>query len=147
VLDRASTFADKDIIRTLKSDFIPVAIDQAYQRRQKDAEGIFYRKIASKGPRNDFVGGTTQGLYTAGPDGTFLGFTNNRGPGRVKQLLQRALDRYKPSDVAPIEDGKPDARYNPNPPDGGLVIRVQSKVLGGYEKTNDKWRQIFQASV
>jgi hypothetical protein len=61
VLDRASTFADPEIIAALKSRFVPVALDQAYQRRQNDAEGEFYRKIAGQGPRNDFDD-TTQGL-------------------------------------------------------------------------------------
>ena len=38
----------------LRTQFIAVAIDQAYQRRQQDAEGEFYRKIAGQGPRNNF---------------------------------------------------------------------------------------------
>ena len=45
----------------LKTKFVPVAIDQAYQRRQKDTEGDFYRKIAGQGPRSNF-NNTTQGL-------------------------------------------------------------------------------------
>jgi len=50
----------------LQTRFVPVAIDQAYQRRQKDTEGDFYRKIAGQGPRNNFQG-TTQGFYIAKP--------------------------------------------------------------------------------
>ena len=40
-----------------------------------------------------------------------------------------------------------DRRYNPVPPPGGLVIRVRAKVLGGYEKTDDKWEQLFQKAL
>ena len=68
MLDRESTFADPDIVKMLKSRFIPVAIDQAYQRRQKDAEGEFYRKIAGQSPRNNF-NSTTQGFYVATASG------------------------------------------------------------------------------
>lgn len=123
MLDRASTFADKEIIETLKTRFVPVALDQAYQRRQKDAEGDFYRRIAGQGPRNNFEG-TTQGLYVAGPDGAFLGYTNNRGPNRVKRMIDQALSRYEPSEVAAIDPGAPDSRYNPVPPDGGLIVQT-----------------------
>ncbi|MEO8353725.1 MAG: hypothetical protein ABI680_18510 [Chthoniobacteraceae bacterium] len=146
MLDRASTFADPEIIAVLKTDFIPVAIDQAYQRRQKDSEGEFYRKIAGQGPRRNFDD-TTQGLYVAGPDGALLGFTNNRGSDRVKQLLKKGLEKYQPSEVVPIDPGTLDVRYNPQLPEGGLVIRVQAKVMGGYKKTDDKWEGIFQTSV
>lgn len=146
MLDRASTFADPEILTYLKNRFIPVAIDQAYQRRQKDAEGEFYRKIAGQGPRNDFTD-TTQGHYVAGPDGTLLGFSNNRGEGRIKRMIETALDRFEPKEVEIIDPGEPDARYNPHPPAGGLIIRVQAKVLGGYEETGHRWREIFQSSV
>ena len=68
MLDRESTFADPAIVKLLQTRFIPVAIDQAYQRRQKDNEGKFYQKIANQGPRK--VGrGTTQGLYSADASG------------------------------------------------------------------------------
>ena len=146
MLDRASTFADKDIVKLLKTRFVPVAIDQAYQRRQKDAEGDFYRKIAGQGPRNDFRG-TTQGLYVATADGRFLGYNNNRTPERVMHMIQSALDAFQPSQATPIDEGKPDPRYNPKPPEGGLVVRVRAKVLGGYDQPSDRWQRIFQTSL
>ncbi len=146
MLDRESTFKDPEIVRLLKSRFIPVAIDQAYQRRQKDAEGEFYRKIAGQGPRNNFKG-TTQGLYLATASGKLLGFNNNRGGDRIRRMMKKALDGFEAPATEVIERGKVDARYNPNPPEGGLVVRVQSKILGGYEKTEDRWRKIFQDSL
>ena len=146
MLDRESTFKDPEIVGLLKSRFIPVAIDQAYQRRQKDAEGEFYRKIAGQGPRNNFQS-TTQGLYLATASGKLLGFNNNRGGDRIKRMMKKALDGFRAPAAAVIGRGKVDARYNPSPPEGGLVVRVQSKVLGGYEKTEDRWRKIFQDSL
>jgi hypothetical protein len=46
-----------------------------------------------------------------------------------------------------IEATTVDKRFNPTPPEGGLVIRVRAKVLDGYEPTTDKWRRIFQTSM
>ena len=133
-------------MKLLQTQFIPVAIDQAYQRRQKDNEGRFYQKIANQSPRK--VGrGTTQGLFTADASGRLLGFTNNRGADRVLGMMKSSLQKHRPVKVAAIAKGTPDARYNPKPPTGGLVVRVTSKVLGGYEKTDNEYRRIFQASL
>ena len=146
MLDRESTFADPAIVKLLQRRFIPVAIDQAYQRRQKDNEGKFYQKIANQGPRK--VGrGTTQGLYTTDASGRLLAFTNNRRATRVLGMMNGALKKHRPAKVAAIAKGTPDARYNPKPPKGGLVVRVTSKVLGGYEEPENEWRRIFQTSL
>ncbi len=145
MLDRASSFSDPEIVRLLKNDFVPVAIDQAYQRRQKDAEGRFYQKIANQGPRKVGNGGpTTQGHYVATPNGTFLGFSNHRDPKRLQSMLQEALDHYEPTPTLSIELGQPDQRFVYSPPEGGLVVRVHSRVLGGYEETTDPWKTMFQ---
>lgn len=149
MLDRASTFADKEIVQFLQSDFVPVAIDQANQRRQKDTEGEFYRKIARQSPRNDFTQ-TTQGFYVAAPDGELLLYNNNRDPAKVRRLMKEALEKFHKqakADVEAIEAEQVDARYDMKPPSGGLVIRVQARVLGGYEPTDDPWRQIFQDAL
>ena len=146
MLDRASTFADPEIVQLLKTRFVPVAIDQAYQRRQQDAEGDFYRQIAGQGPRNNFKS-TTQGFYLAAADGTFLGYNNNRGPDRVKRLMQQVLAGFRPPAAAAINPGRPDARFHLVPPAGGLVVRVHAKVLGGYPEATDRWQQIFQSAV
>ncbi len=135
----------------LKTRFIPVAIDQAYQRRQKDNEGDFYRKIASQGPRSNFQG-TTQGFYIATPSGKLLLYNNNRDPAKVRRLMQRRLREFEQSsdkrtEVAVVKRGKVDARWNVSAPKGGLVVRVQARVLGGYEPTTNRWRTIFQNAL
>ena len=132
----------------LQEEFIPVAIDQAYQRRQKDTEGEFYRQIAGQGPRNDFQG-TTQGFYAATPSGRLLFFNNNRDPEKLARLMKEALEQA-PSDTdkaSPIVMDAPDPQYNPRPPEGGLVVRVHAKILDGYPETDDRWEKIFQQGI
>lgn len=130
----------------LRSKFVPVAIDQAYQRRQQDAEGDFYRKIANQGPRKS-GDGTTQGRYVATADGTLIGFNNNRDNEKLLGLMGKALARPVTGTAAALEPGKKDARFSPVPPEGGLAVRVHSLVLGGYPETEDPWRKIFQESM
>ncbi len=145
MLDRASSFSNPEIVALLKSEFVPVAIDQAYQRRQEDAEGRFYQKIADQGPRKVGDGGpTTQGHYIASPDGTFLDYNNHRDPERLLRILRETLRIYKPTNTKAIEPGEPDRTYVYDSPEDGLVVRVHSRILGGYEKTDDPMRQIFQ---
>ena len=74
----------------LKTRFVPVAIDQAYQRRQQDTEGEFYRKIASQGPRGNF-NDTTQGFYIATASGALLLYNNNRNPAKIRRLMKKKL--------------------------------------------------------
>ena len=151
MLDRESTFAHKEIVTLLKTKFVPVAIDQAYQRRQKDSEGQFYRKIAGQGPRNNFQG-TTQGFYIAQPDGKLLLYNNNRDPDKVARLMREKLRAFesgpaKRVKTEQIKRESEDPRYNPKPPKGGLVLRVHAKVLSGYQPTDNKWRAIFQSAI
>lgn len=135
----------------LKTSFVPVAIDQAYQRRQKDTEGEFYRKIASQGPRSNFQA-TTQGFYIATAAGKLLLFNNNRDPAKVRRLMKKKLAEFKSSaavraEVVAIEEARRDKRYNVKPPKNGLVVRVHAKVLGGYEPTKDRWRSIMHNAL
>jgi hypothetical protein len=151
VLDRESTFADPEIVSLLKTRFVPVAIDQANQRRQQDTEGEFYRKIAGQGPRSDF-NGTTQGFYIATAAGKLLLYNNNRDPAKVRRLMKEKLAEFESSAAATaettkLEPTKIDARYNARLPAGGLVFRVLAKVLDGYEPTTNRWQSIFQSAL
>lgn len=133
----------------LQDKFVPVAIDQWYQRQQRDAEGDFYRKIAGDSPRNDFDD-TTQGFYAASADGKLLGYNNNRGPERVLALLEQALRKHQPSrlPLATLQTlTSTDPRFRRQPPGDGLVVRVMSKVLGGYEKPDNDWEEILQSAI
>ena len=148
MLDRESTFAQPEIVALLKTRFVPVAIDQAYQRRQQDTEGDFYRKLTSQSPRNN-PNSTTQGFYIATAGGDLLLYNNNRDPEKVLRLMKQKLREFQSrpqeaGEAAPIEAAKTDPRYHVEPPEGGLVIRVRAKILDGYEPTTDRWRSIFQ---
>ncbi|MFT5526376.1 MAG: hypothetical protein ACI9HK_004352 [Pirellulaceae bacterium] len=149
MLDRESTFAQPEIVNLLKTEFVPVAIDQAYQRRQKDAEGDYYRKIAGQGPRSNF-NSTTQGFYIATGSGTLLLYNNNRDPEKVLGLMKRKLAEFEklPATKAPsIDASQVDEKWNPKLPVGGLVVRVHAKVLDGYKPTTDAWQAIFQSAM
>lgn len=135
----------------LKSRFIPVALDQAYQRRQQDTEGDFYRRIAGQGPRNHF-NGTTQGFYIATAAGELLLYNNNRDPDKLRRLMQEKLAQFEAQGGPakrpdPLQAEKVDPRYHRLPPEGGLVLRVRAKVLGGYPPPADRWQEIFQSAL
>jgi len=135
----------------LRTQFVAVAIDQAYERRQQDAEGRFYRKFAGQGPRKDFQG-TTQGFYIATAAGELLLFNNNRDPAKLRRLTAQALERFRKGDaakaqVAAIQHGRTDPRYAVRPPEGGLVVRARGKVLGGYEPTDEPFRKAVQQAL
>ena len=136
----------------LKEDFVPVAIDQFFQRKQDDAEGRFYRKIAGQGPRSDF-NATTQGRYVCSADGHLFGYNNNRGPAKIRQIMIKALEEFKaraPAKAKPIEKGKVDSNWSINfsHPKIGLILRSHSKVLDGYDsKKPTDWTKVFHDSV
>ena len=75
------------------TEFVPIAIDQAYQRRQKDTEGDYYRKIAAQGPRD--LNGTTQGFYVASASGKLLLYNNNRDPEKVVRLMKQSAAEFQ----------------------------------------------------
>jgi len=164
VLDRASTFAHPEIVALLKESFVPVAIDQANTRRQQDTEGDFYRELVYQ--RDDKKKGlslpltvktlrnpisfTTQGFYIATAAGDLLLYNNNRDPDKVLRLMRERLAEFAPTasrNADAVSDVEIDRRYNITPPPGGLVVRVQAKILGGYEPTDDRWQKVFQSAV
>jgi hypothetical protein len=128
-----------------------VAIDQAYQRRQQDTEGEFYRKIAGQSPRSNFEA-TTQGFYIANAAGDLLLYNNNRDPEKVLRLMKQSLREFESEQnssvgTAAIQTAKVDPRYQVAPPEDGLVLRVHARILDGYEPTTDRWQRIFQTAT
>src|SRR5262245_29568214 len=119
-------------------DFVPVAADDWYQRRRQDAEGEFFRKMASQGPRKGEGGSTRQGIYVLSADGELLSFKNAGQLADVtRDELKRGLDRFKklpanrrePGAVEVGEPGKLDPAYTRTPPADGLVVRVHTRIL------------------
>lgn len=133
----------------MQNEFIPVAIDQDYHRRQKDSEGVFYRKIVSGRRGKKYESGNTQGLYICTAAGEFLAYSNHRFPEVALRFIKDGLKKYQPSSVTPVKASKNTSKWNPHlrPPKGGLVIRTNSKVLGGYKKTDNRERAIYQSAI
>ncbi len=134
----------------LTEDFVPVALDQWYERRQRDAKGDFYRKIAAQGPRSNFEN-TTQGHYACDASGKLLGFNGNHVDlDRVRSMMKKALDDFDPNSydgVAAVEAGTLDSKFAFKPPVDGMVIRVHSKILAGYQQPKNSHESAFQNSV
>lgn len=79
-MGRELTFADAKIIELVNKNFVPVAMDDWFQRRRQDAEGDFFRKVADQGPRKGSGGGTRQGIYAFTADGKLLQYRNSQDP-------------------------------------------------------------------
>ena len=64
-------------------------------------------------------------------------------------MLQKALKSYKPENAKVIQPTVNKGNWNPNLtfPKGGFSARVNGKVLGGYEKTDNKWQKLVQDAI
>lgn len=51
------------------------------------------------------------------------------------------------AEATELQADKIDPRYNVTPPADGLVVRVHTKVLDGYEPSQNRWRQIMQSAL
>lgn len=146
MIDRESVFSQPEIIELLKDKFVTVALDQWYERRQDDNLGKFYTKIAKQGPR-DF-NQTTQGMYIADASGKLLGYINHHDPARVRKFIGESLEKFSPPEVEPLpKNDEPNKRFHREKPAGAIVVRVHTKILGGYEEPKDPYRKIFQESI
>ncbi|MBX3398896.1 MAG: hypothetical protein KF873_09155 [Gemmataceae bacterium] len=143
---RAFAFADPEIIRLARTEFVPACADDWYQCRRRDAEGRFWKRIISQGPRSvDAL--THQGIYVFTADGELLAFKNagqdvNATRDQIAMAMRKwnalPAERRKPGAIAIPEHGQPDRNYSRTPPDGGLIIRVHARILDrkgdGYVK-------------
>ncbi|MEX0703489.1 MAG: hypothetical protein WD069_15445 [Planctomycetales bacterium] len=132
MIDRESIFSNSEVVSLLSEKVVPLAVDQHIERRRRDEEGEFFRKVlAQAGRRPD---GEAQGLYLFTADGTLLGFSNSLSAGTAKRLLRSALEKYDPNaEIPPIEEHpRKDTRWSFDPPEGVTVVDVTSKVIGGF---------------
>jgi hypothetical protein len=138
VAGRAFAFADPGIIKLATESFVAVTADDWYQRRRKDAEGEFFRKVADQGPRKGVGGSTRQGIYTLTADGELLEFKNaGQDVKATREQLDRALKKWaalpaarrKPGGIVVPAHGKLDPHYSRTPPTGGAIVRVYSRIL------------------
>lgn len=122
-------------------DCIPVASDDWYNRRKRDAEGDFFRSVSNQGPRkHKGVGGSTrQGMYILTASGKLLGYRNNWDPNNMRWEIKKALKQFAAlpaSERAPgavkvpdLDPSKLDKGYYRPIPKGGLVIRVHTRLI------------------
>lgn len=130
-------FADPAIIKMASTDFVPVAADDWYQRRRKDAEGDFFRGVADALGKTGKGGGTRQGIYLFAADGTPLAYKNHQDPGVMREVLRGGLRDFarlpeakrKPGAVVVPDRGKVDPNYSRTPPAGGLVVKTYTRIL------------------
>jgi hypothetical protein len=136
VLDRASSLADLEVVQSISTRFVPVAVDQHIHRVLKDDEGKLFAAVLKQAGRG--LGGTSQGNYLFAPDGKLLAFANTADADHVKRLIATALKKFDPDSAGDGGFGKKPKLPQFEPPAGGLVLDVTCKVLGGYEKSVKK---------
>jgi hypothetical protein len=138
VAGRAFAFADPEIIRLARTEFVPVCADDWYQRRRQDAEGKFFRKVAEQGPRKGEGGATRQGIYCLTADGELLAFKNaGQLVKDTREQLELALRKFArlpagrraPGAVTVEPHGPLDPDYTRTLPEGGLVVGVHARIL------------------
>jgi hypothetical protein len=135
VVGRASAFADPEVIKMCQNDFIPVTGDDWYQRRRKDKEGVFFRKLAESSGKG---GHTLQGIYLFAADGTPLRYKNSGHSAEftrdmmrdaLKQFAALPADRRKPGGVKIEDPGELDPNYSRSPPEGGMILKAYTRIL------------------
>jgi hypothetical protein len=138
VAGRAFAFADPEIIALAKTAFVPVVGDDWYQRRRKDAEGEFFLKVAAQTDRKGTGDFTRQGIYCFTADGELLAFKNaGQLVKDTREQLKYALRKWAalpvarrgPGAVTVPPHGPLDPDFTRIVPEGGLVVRVNARIL------------------
>lgn len=136
-------FQDAELVKVLSTKFVPVAIDQHIHRQRKDEEGDLFAKVLKQAGRG--LDGYSQGVYLFTPDGKLLAFANTADAAGVKRLTDVALKKFDPK-APPIKlDDIKAAPVLPPPPDGGLILDVTAKVLGGYDPDDPKTKRFRES--
>ena len=116
-------------MKLLSEKFVCVGIAHNGAGSRKDAEGDFARKIIGSG-------GTLQGLHVINTAGQLVGYVYDFRPELVLRMLQESLEKFILVEAAPIDFSKKDPGFVL--PEGGLVVEVTAKILGGQERVKSK---------
>jgi hypothetical protein len=147
-MDRASVFADDEVIDLLRTRIVPVAVDEWYHVRRKDPEGEYYRSVVYQreglDPKEDR---TTQGFYLFTPGGKLLRGWNNRDTDKAKRFLRSVLDGYRPPETAEIPEAE-DPRFARSPGEGGVIADVFTRVLeADWPPPRDEWQSVLRSAT
>jgi hypothetical protein len=137
VVGRVLTFADPEIIKLARDEFVAVAADDWYQRRRQDAEGEFFRKVADQGPRKGQGGSTRQGIYIFTASGQLLIYRNHQDAEVMKNVIRQGIKEWKklpagerePGAIKVAELSKVDKTYWREPPKGTVIVNVHTRIL------------------
>ncbi len=130
-------------MKVLGAKFVPVAVDQHIHRQRKDQEGEIFAKILKQAGRG--LDGYSQGVYLFATDLKLLAFSNTADAVGVRRLTEIALKKFDPK-APPIKlDEAPAPPVLPLPPEGGLVVDVTTKVLGGYDPKDPKTKRFRES--
>jgi hypothetical protein len=139
VVGRESIFAQPEIVKLVSEGFIPAAADDWYQRRRDDEVGKFFIGVADQGPRKGEGGSTRQGIYCFTASGKLLTYRNHHDPSVMLEEFRTALARFAKLPASQREPGavkvpeltgeELDRQYTRKLPEGGVVIRVYTRVL------------------
>jgi hypothetical protein len=143
--DRASVIGVPEIAALVATRYVPVAIDQHVHRRLGNAEGRFFAAIRDRAGQLD---GHAQGFYVFTVEGRVLAYRHTLEPEVVEHMLVSALEEADAHPPAPGALEIPEEGFFvPEPPAGGLVLDVVSKVLGGYDEPTSDRERILQSSL
>lgn len=147
MLDRASSFQDRETVELLTQRYVPVALDVWYHERRKDPEGDLYRKIVTQ-RKNLRPGRTTQGFYIATPSGELLNGWNNRNPERLKKRLKLALAGYASDRASFAPQTSKDRRFERPIPKGAVVVDVRSRIeKADWGDEGSRWQRIHRKAI
>ena len=127
---REAVLNDPEIVKLLSELFVAVAIDNANNINLTPAEK---RWLSDKGGE-----ASTQGMFAITAGGKVLASGGGFEAEPVRKMLVEAMEKFRPDDepaeVEPLDEE--DRASIPRPPEGGLVLYVTWKVLGGYADTS-----------
>ncbi len=123
-----------------------MAVNQHHHRRRNDLEYDLFAKLVKQTGEN--VTGYNQGLYFFSPSAELLSFSNTVSGKAAWKLLRQAEGKFTPAKKFPeFLKGHENAGPLWKLPDGSQLVLVTSKVLDGYEKAKNRYRQIHQESL
>ena len=141
-----SVFGDAGFVKKVKEGFVCVAVNQHHHRRRKDLEYDLFEKLVEQ--TGEKVSGRNQGLYFFTPSAELLSFSNTVNGEHAWKLLRRVEEKFTPpASLPPVLKGHEDAGPLWKLPDGTQLVLVNSKVLGGYEKSDNPRRKTHQESL